>query len=107
MLPTTSGTMGDMSNYGTSNFETSYRVRLDSRRRPTLPSALLDEAGIDDEGVELIARAEGPGRIVLENPLLLLREVQAAIAVEMVDNSDTTDLAMELIAERQLETGLR
>lgn len=99
--------MGDMSNYHTSNFETSYRVRLDSRRRPTLPAALLDEAGIDDGGVELVARAEGPGRIVLENPLSLLREVQAAIAAEMVENRDTADLAMELIAERQLDASLR
>jgi len=99
--------MGDMSNYRISNFETSYRVRLDSRRRPTLPTALLDEAGIDDEGVELVARAEGPGRIVLENPLSLLREVQAAIAAEMVENGDTTDLAMELVAERQFDASLR
>ena len=99
--------MGGMGNHKTSNFETSYRVRLDSRRRPTLPTALLDEAGIDDEGVELIARADGPGRIVLENPLTLLREVQAAIAAEMVDNQDTADLAMELIAQRQLDANLR
>jgi hypothetical protein len=95
--------MGDMSNYQTSSFETSYRVRLDSRRRPTLPTALLDEAGIDGEGVELIARADGPGRIVLENPLSLLREVQAAIAAEMVENNDTADLSMELIEQRQLD----
>ncbi len=99
--------MGDMSNYHISNFETSYRVRLDSRRRPTLPTALLDEAGIDDKSVELVARVEGPGRIVLENPLSLLREVQAAIAAEMVENRDTADLAMELIAERQIDASLR
>jgi len=96
-----------MCNDRTSNFETSYRVRLDSRRRPTLPTALLDEAGIEDEGVELIARAEGLGRIVLEDPLSLLREVQATIAAEMVESHDITDMAMDLIAERQLDTSLR
>ena len=99
--------MGEVSNYHTFNLENSYRVRLDSRRRPTLPTALLDEAGIDGEGVELIARAEGPGRIVLENPLSLLREVQAAIAAEMEDNHDTVDLAMELIAERKFDASLQ
>ena len=99
--------MGDMSKNLVSNFETSYRVRLDNRRRPTLPTALLDEAGIDDEGAELIARADGLGRIVLEDPLSLLREVQATIAAEMVENHDTTDMAMELIAERQFDTSLQ
>jgi hypothetical protein len=99
--------MGDMSKYRTSNFGASYRVRLDSRRRPTLPTALLDEAGIDDDGTELIARVEGPGRIILEDPLSLLREVQATIAAEMAASHDTTDLAMELIAERRLDTSLR
>jgi hypothetical protein len=68
---------------------------------------LLDEAGIDDDGTELIARVEGPGRIILEDPLSLLREVQATIAAEMAASHDTTDLAMELIAERRLDTSLR
>ena len=99
--------MGDMNNDLTSNFETSYRVRLDNRRRPTLPTALLDEAGIVDQGAELIARADGLGRIVLEDPLSLLREVQATIAAEIVEIHDTTDMAMELIAERQLDTSLQ
>jgi hypothetical protein len=40
-------------------------------------------------------------------PLSLLRDVQAMIAAEMVDSHDTTDLAMELIAERRLDTSLR
>lgn len=96
-----------MSNLPSSNVETSYRVRLDSRRRPTLPTALLAAAGIDDAGAELIARVEGPGRVVLEDPLALLREVQATIAAEMAERHDTCDLAMELIAQRQLDASLR
>ncbi len=96
-----------MSNVPASSFDTSYRVRLDSRRRPTLPAALLDEAGIDDAGAELIARVDGPGRVVLEDPLALLREVQAAIAAEMTLSHDTRDLAMELIAERQHDASLQ
>lgn len=100
--------MGDMGKSLSSNFETSYRVRLDSRRRPTLPAALLDEAGIDDdEGTELIGRVEGPGRVVLEDPFALLRGVQATIAAEMAENRDDADPAMELILERRLDASLR
>jgi hypothetical protein len=99
--------MGRVSNYPTSNVEIFYHVRLDNRRRPTLPAALLEEAGIDEEGVELVARSDGPGRIVLEDPLSLLRALQATIAAEMEASHDTTDLAMELLAERRLDTSLR
>ncbi len=55
----------------------------------------------------MIGRADGLGRIVLEDPLLLLREVQATIAAEMVERHVTTDIAMELIAQRQLDTSLQ
>lgn len=85
----------------------SYRVRLDNRRRPTLPAALLKEAEIDGEGTELIARVEGTGRVVLEDPMALLRDLQDEVAAEMARNHDDADLAMELIEERRLDASLR
>lgn len=50
-----------------------YRVRMDGKRRPTLPAALLDEAGIDPAH-ELVAYADGHGRVVLEDPTVMLCE---------------------------------
>ena len=96
-----------MSSHPVTSFETSYRVRLDSRRRPTLPAALLEEADIDIENADLIARVDGRGRVVLEDSMTLLREVQEAMAAEMAARHDTRDLAMELIEERQLDASLR
>lgn len=43
----------------------SWKVRLDGRRRPTLPEELLNAAGIA-QGSELTARVMGDGMIVLE-----------------------------------------
>lgn len=99
--------MGPVSHFPISPSVTTYRVRLDNRRRPTLPAALLKEAEIDGEGTELIARVEGTGRVVLEDPMALLRDLQDEVVEEMKRNHDDVDLAMELIMERQLDAGLR
>jgi bifunctional DNA-binding transcriptional regulator/antitoxin component of YhaV-PrlF toxin-antitoxin module len=57
----------------------SFNVSVDDKRRPTLPAALVREAGV--EGVrELVARVDGPGRIVLEDPATLLSAFQAKVA---------------------------
>lgn len=106
-LPTLSSTVGVMSGLPISNHVASYRVRLDSRRRPTLPAALLEEAEIGDGEVELVARVDGPGRVVLEDPLAQLRDLQTSVAAEMERNHDTADLAMERIEERRLDTSLQ
>ncbi len=90
-----------------SKYVNSYRVRLDSRRRPTLPVALLEEAEIDGEGTDLIARVEGPGRVVLEDPTALLHDLQERVAQGMARRGDTRDLALELIDERQRDESLR
>lgn len=57
----------------------SARVRLDARRRPTLPRELLEAAGVGGEE-EWVARVEGPGRIVLESTATVLAALQAAVA---------------------------
>ena len=44
-----------------------YNVRLDSKRRPTLPAELLAEIGLDDHaGSNLVAHPMGKGRLMLE-----------------------------------------
>lgn len=86
--------------------EISYRVHLDDRRRPTLPAALLLEAGIDANIQELVARSDGPGRMILEDPLAQLLALQDAVAMEMSGRSDTRDVALDLIQERRADPSL-
>jgi bifunctional DNA-binding transcriptional regulator/antitoxin component of YhaV-PrlF toxin-antitoxin module len=78
---------------------TGHRLRFDAKRRPTLPSALLEEAGIDTSH-EVVAYVDGPGRIVLEDPLVLLAAFQAEVAKELAETGYQGDLSHELIAER-------
>jgi hypothetical protein len=66
----------------------SFPVHLDSKRRPTLPARLLDEAGISGTS-NLVARSDGPGRIVLEDPTAMLHALQERLAASLRD----TDVA--------------
>ncbi len=77
----------------------SYRLPLDAKRRPTLPAALLAEAGIDATH-ELVARADGPGRVVLEDPLSVLAAFQAAVAGGKQLRGFEGSLAEDLLADR-------
>ena len=58
--------------------EAMFRVKVDAKRRPTLPQALLDAAGVGG-GQDLIAHLEEPGRIVLEAPGAVLARLQEAV----------------------------
>ena len=78
---------------------TSYRLPLDAKRRPTLPAALLAEAGIDATH-ELVARADGPGRVVLEDPLSVLAAFQAAVVEGKRLHGFEGSLADDLLADR-------
>jgi hypothetical protein len=82
-----------------------YRVRLDGKRRPTLPARLLAEAEIE-AGEELMARAEGKGRIVLEEPAVALSALQAAVAEGKQSRGITQGLAERLADERSSDTSL-
>ena len=84
----------------------SYRVRLDDRRRPTLPPALLEEAGIRAGRHELVAHVEGPGRVVLEDPTALLGALQEAVAAGKRARRVQGTLVEELLADRVHDTSL-
>ena len=58
--------------------EVMFRVKVDAKRRPTLPQALLDAAGVGG-GQDLVAHLEEPGRIVLEAPAAVLARLQEAV----------------------------
>lgn len=87
----------------TTPYTAGYRVPLDAKRRPTLPAALLVEAGIDPTH-ELVARADGPGRVVLEDPLTVLAGFQAAVAEgKRAQGSPSDCLADDLLADRSCD----
>ncbi|HVB90811.1 MAG TPA: hypothetical protein VND70_01805 [Acidimicrobiales bacterium] len=84
-----------------------FPVHLDTKRRPTLSAALLREAGLT--GVtELVARADGPGRIVLESPSALLEALQARLS-GAADGAATTPAAAldSLLGDRPADTTRR
>lgn len=104
--PTKESTVGAMTEPLTS-FATSYPVRLDDRRRPTLPLALLEEAGIATGPHELIARVEGPGRVVLEDPTALLAALQKTVVASKLERNIRGSLIDHLLEERQNDKSLR
>jgi len=76
-----------------------YRVRVDAKRRPTLPAAVMDAAGLAGSH-ELVVRADGPGRIVMEDPTVLLAEFQSAVARGKAASGFHGSLAEDLAADR-------
>jgi hypothetical protein len=80
-------------------FSVGYRIRFDSKRRPTLPASLLEEAGIDPTH-ELVAHADGRGRLVIEDPAELLASFQAAVAAGVRQAGVTGSLVDDLVADR-------
>jgi hypothetical protein len=85
----------------------SYLVRLDGRRRPTLPSALLEEAGIMVGSQELVAYVEGPGRVVLEDPTALLGALQKSVAAHKRERHIRGPLADRLLEDRRDDKSLK
>ena len=81
------------------NFPMGYRVILDAKRRPTLPTALLEEAGIDPTS-ELVAHTDRKGRIILEDPLEMLAAFQAAVAEGVAKSGFSGSLVDDLLADR-------
>lgn len=86
---------------------TTYSVRLDERRRPTLPTALLEEAGISAEVHELMARVDGPGRLVLEDPSTLLLNLQKSVAENKIELGIHGSLVDQLLDERVNDLSLK
>lgn len=104
--PTKVGIVGTM-NEPLLSLVTSYPVRLDDRRRPTLPSALLEEAGITAGTHELVARVEGPGRVVLEDPIALLADLQKSVAEIKRKRNVRGSLVDHLLEDRRNDKSLR
>lgn len=105
-LPTLVCIVGDMTET-LNSFTTTYPVRLDERRRPTLPTALLEEAGISAEVHELIARVDGPGRLVLEDPSTLLSNLQKNVAESKIELGIHGSLVDQLLDERMNDMSLK
>jgi DNA-binding transcriptional regulator/RsmH inhibitor MraZ len=83
-----------------------YRLRLDGKRRPTLPASLLDDAGIDPAH-ELVARTDGHGRVVLEDPLVMLAAFQDAVAADKRTHGIVGSLVDDLLADRAADPSAR
>ncbi len=83
----------------------SFRLRLDGKRRPTLPQSLLDAAGVGP-GQELVAWVEGPGRIVLEDAATYLAGLQAAVRLGREAHGSTGSLADEVLADRAADVSM-
>jgi bifunctional DNA-binding transcriptional regulator/antitoxin component of YhaV-PrlF toxin-antitoxin module len=81
-------------------------VALDVKRRPTLPAALLEEAGIAPTEA-LVAHSAGEGVIVLETRAAIRRRLRERYAEgrQRVDRSGSA--AEELLAERAADSSLR
>lgn len=85
---------------------TTFCVHLDTKRRPTLPARLLEDAGL--AGVsELVARADGRGRIVLEDPAAMLDALQERLAGALSETGESPEsVADSLLADRAADTSL-
>jgi hypothetical protein len=84
-----------------------FHVRLDAKRRPTLPARLLEDAGLAGVG-ELIARADGRGRIVLEDPAAMLSALQDRVAAALEESGETAQSIVDsLLADRAADTSLQ
>ncbi|WP_189058394.1 hypothetical protein [Longimycelium tulufanense] len=82
-----------------------YRLVLDSKRRPTLPARLLAEAGLT-EVTELVARVDTPGRILLEDPRAALRRLRTAVSEGKRRRHRNERLETSLFADRSADTSL-
>lgn len=63
-----------------------FRLVLDSKRRPTLPHALLEAADMDGLQ-ELVGYCDSVGRIVLEDPARALRTLQDKLAPDLPEDT--------------------
>lgn len=76
-----------------------YVLRLDAKRRPTLPAALLAEAALKPDS-ELIARADGAGRIVLETAEAVKRRVRDRAVAGRARTGRTESAVDSLLVDR-------
>jgi len=75
-----------------------WRVRLDSRRRPTLPEEALKAAGFAP-GEDLRVRVAEEGLLILETPAHALRRARSRVASVRANGS----IVDEFLADRRAE----
>lgn len=80
----------------------SWRVRLDSRRRPTLPEEAIQAAGFS-AGEELRVRVAEKGLLILETPGHALKRARSRVA----GVASTGSVVDHFLAERALEARAR
>ena len=76
-----------------------WKVRLDSRRRPTLPEEAMRAAGFT-AGEELRVRVAEEGMLILKTPAHALARARSRVAGVSKDRS----IVDEFLAERHVET---
>ena len=81
-------------------------VTVDSKRRATIPTDLLREAGVR-VGDHLVVTVVGPGSFALRTRASILSEVRAEIEAGFSDGIvGSTDAIDEIRAERQRDSGM-
>jgi antitoxin component of MazEF toxin-antitoxin module len=80
-------------------------VALDVKRRPTLPAALLEEAGIAPSDA-LVAHTAGEGVIVLETRAAIRRRLRERYAEGRRRTGRSGSPVQELLAERAADGSL-
>lgn len=79
-----------------------WKVRLDSRRRPTLPEEAMRAAGFSP-GEDLRVRVAEEGLLILETPAHALARARSRVAGVPRDRSYVDEFLAERRAEAQLE----
>lgn len=84
----------------------SFQLTLDQRRRPTLPSELLEEAGISIHTLGLVAYSDQVGRIILADPMALLNSLGEQVLAGMRERGNSGAFSELLFEERASDTSL-
>lgn len=79
---------------------TQYVVKVDNKRRPTLPAQLLADADLPERPDSLIAHADGAGRIVLETPEAIKRRIRQRATAGRQRTGRGDSAAESLLADR-------
>lgn len=82
-----------------------FQVTLDKKRRATFPAQLLGQAGVAEDA-ELIAHAEGAGRIVVETREAIRRRIRERAAVGRRRVGFRGSAADSLLADRESDASL-
>lgn len=81
-------------------------ARIDEKRRPTLPAAFMELAGMH-AGDRVVVRYDGPGRIVIETPDAAKAEIRRRVRAQVRPTpGDSVDSIEDMRAERAADSDL-